>query len=459
MAEVLDEKEYLEYKQLETPTPVYKWLRTIPDIDRKKARFFSTGFGENPDLAPEIDVKETRARAWGYTALKNHIGESNADQVVKDAYIPVIDGKLNGMAMLAAAFNRDLDSFINTNVESYGEPNKQVFDSLCLYLSGMASNLLHEQPNTFVAEAAKQVLDLLPDTWATADKIWPNETEFRKLKKIYRDFFDVMYEGIELPDEVTGQKAVPIIQKVLANLGYDYEVVAQDKGVSTMSVNQVTKQVKIPANEIYEAARLKGLLGHEIRVHVEETQYGERQPLMLLGRGLRNTTKAGEGKGVNVEMVAYDYSTEFLQTRRFFDIARRHVSIGLARGLDGNSARDFKDVYQIINALDRLWELTHNTNPENPNVAIMKALDRTWELLTNRTLKGVVGKGAAYYKDKEYAEGRIIQGKLLARNPNLYPYLNLGHYDLANPEQVSILKRVGTLPVDLEIKLPKKQPN
>jgi hypothetical protein len=452
----LDGLYYHAYKELEPEKPGYVQLRKIPDINRKKARFFSENGKENPDLKPQINVTEARDRAKGYTALKDAIGSGDTEQVVKDAYIPVLDSNLNGIAMLNAAANEDLDGFIETNIKSYDEPEKLVFDTLCWHFTGLAAQYSHEPQNLLIAEAAKQVLDLLPDTWATTGKLWPSESEFKELKEIYANFFNEMYQGIDLPDKATGEELVDVIERVLKNLGYDYSVVEQDAGVSTMSISHKYEQVKIPFDEVYEASRIMGLLGHELRVHAEETVNGEAQPLMLLGRGLRGSGKAGEGKGVNVEMVAYDSAGDFLQTRRFFDIARRHISIGLARGLDGSGPRDFKEVFEIINALDRLWELTHNPDPENPNAAIVKSLDRTWELLTNRTLKGVVGKGAAYFKDKIYAEERIRQGNLLIRNPDIFPYLNLGHYDLTQREHISILKRISTLPADLDIKLPKK---
>lgn len=449
MKEVLDQAEYQAYRQLESDTPVYSWLRRVPAIDNKKARFFSDGFSENPNLKPQLDSALNRARAWGYTALKDQIASGNADQVIKDAYIPAIESKLSGLAMLDAAANNDPDAFAEANIEAYGQPDKFIFDTLCAFARQLAEQNLHEPKSLYTTEAAKQVLDLLPDTFADTAKLWPTPAQFRKAKKLFANFFDEMYQGVELPERASGQEVVNIIEQVLQNLNFDYSVQEQERGVNTMSASSVLQAVKVPLGEVYTDKRLKGLIAHEVRIHVEESKNGEKQPLMLLAKGLRGSAKAGEGKGVLVEQVAYDNAEEFLQTQRFFDIARRHISIGLALGLDGNGQRDFKEVFQIINALDRLWELSQD--PDNPKRALTKALDRSWELLTKRTLKGMVGKGVAYYKDKIYAEGNREQLLMIIKNPEALPYLNKGHYDLTNAQHVSVLKKIGTLPTGLNI--------
>ncbi|MDB5164970.1 MAG: Coiled-coil, partial [Candidatus Saccharibacteria bacterium] len=162
-------------------------------------------------------------------------------------------------------------------------------------------------------------------------------------------------------------------------------------------------------------------------------------------KGLRGYLPAAEGRGLMVEQLAYDTWSEFMATRRFADVARRHLSIGLARGVDGAGERDFKQVFHIMHAIDKLWELVQT--PTEPEQASTRAIDRTWELLTKRTLKGVVGTGAAYFKDKVYAEGNHAQLQLHLQHPEVKPYINKGSYDLTNADHRSILKRIGAIPV------------
>ena len=300
-----------------------------------------------------------------------------------------------------------------------------------------------------VKAAAQEVIDSLPSAPADRPSIWPTEAEFTALQGLFGEFFEHLYQGIELPETVTSEEVMTIMRRVLANLGYTHDVIPQEEGATNLGVNNRKNYVKVPLNQIYERPRIKGLIGHEIGIHVVAGKNGEQQPLRLLGRGLRGSIFAGEGKGVLVEQLAYDTWDEFMKTKRFFNIALRYFSLALARGMDGSGGRDFKQVFKIIHALDKLWLLAED--PNQPERANNLAIDRTWELLTRRTLKGIVGRGAAYYQTKVYSEGNISQQRLLAAHPEAYPYLNLGLYDLSNKDHISVAKRVGVIPVSLEL--------
>ena len=126
----------------------------------------------------------------------------------------------------------------------------------------------------------------------------------------------------------------------------------------------------------------------------------------------------------------------------------------MSRGADGNGERDFKGVFEIINAIDRVWELAND--PNHPTKAVVRAINRSWELLSQRTNKGPAGKGSAHFKDKVYLEGNINQWNLLLDHPNAYKYLNLGKYDLTKFEHVNILRELGLLPKNVAVGKAKK---
>jgi len=205
------------------------------------------------------------------------------------------------------------------------------------------------------------------------------------------------------------------------------------------------KQLKVSPLEEYTKNRFIGTIGHEVRVHIEERIKGDEQPLRILYSGLTKYLRGSEGKGVLTEQVVYPSIDEFLITRRFFDIARRYLSVGLIRGTDGNGERDFSEVFRIMNAVDLLWEVS--LNPDDLEAASKKAVDRTWELLAMRTMRGWTGgKGAAALKDKVYLEGNLDQWRVLEKTPKIFPYLNLGKYDASNPGHLIVLKQIGTIP-------------
>jgi hypothetical protein len=213
-----------------------------------------------------------------------------------------------------------------------------------------------------------------------------------------------------------------------------------------MSVSTSRELFRVPADKQYTAADQKRLLSHE-SVHIKEAEAGKGQRLRILGSGLRGGASAAEGKGVLVEQLTFPNWESYQASERFAGIAKRHLSIGLALGLDGEAPRDFKQVFTVIRAVNELLELIKA--PENVAAARRRATDKTWTLLTQRTLKGVVGPGAAYFKDKTYAECNRDQWKLITAHPEAVPYMHKGVYDLSDPEHVRILKIAGTVPSSL----------
>lgn len=447
-AEHLDARWVDDYKKWSSfPNSVTSKLRT-QNASEKKEVFIKSGLSENPTLKPSVDFIKIDNHEIELTKLVNNIGEKEEEQVVKDAYIPRINELLINLEMLKASGNGDTDTFIRSNVDSYDEPHERIFNATLDYFHSYIDEQLSNSGHPAVREAARQAKAYLPEP-EFVENIWPNEKEFSDVKSLYDNFYDEILDGIILPSKFGNDIANQATEKALQNLDLNYEVVPQGKGVNTMAVNHSKKQVKIPEQEKYDRERFIGLLGHEIRVHIEERINGDQQPLKLLYSGLRRYLKGSEGKGVLTEQTVYPSMQDFQDTRRYFDIARRYLSIGLARGTDSNEPRDFKEVFQILNSIDLLSEI--EAEPNDLQVANTKAINRTWELLAMRTLRGWTGRGAAALKDKIYLEGNLDQWKILTNSPDIFPYLNKGKYDASNPGHISILKKIGTIPTELTI--------
>lgn len=446
MSEAIDAVWYKEYQALRPEKSVDVVLRSVANIAVQRAHFVNENFEVNPDLTPTVDIAAVDNREEATLRFQDRLGSSEAEQVVKDAYMPLIDGKLNGFRLQRAVVDKDVDSFIEAITETYGTPNPLIFRLLLQHCRELAKRQSLDPVNANVRAEARRVLDLLPELPIPSLQVWPTDRLFQDVQQMHAEIFETMYEGIELPPEISGSEAVRHIRTIVKNLGYDFGVVPQDEGMGTIAVNNKHKVIKVPRDEVYTRQRLRGLLVHEIGIHVAEHENGKNQPLKILSLGLRGSIRAGEGKGVMAEQVAYDSLKDFMATRRFFDIARRHISIGLARGLDGQE-RDFKEVFRAIHALDRMWEFAEA--PNDPLAASERAIEKSWELLTKRTLKGMTARGFAYFKDKIYAEGNVAMWHLLGRHPEVFPHLNLGKYDLTNASHVKILKTIGAVPKEL----------
>ena len=99
MTEVIDQYWYDRYEAAQPATEMQQYLRTVPDIDNQKTVFIKGGFEQNPDLTPVVNLDEVRRAAEGYLALRYDLAASDAPEVVKDAYLPVVAGRLAEVTM------------------------------------------------------------------------------------------------------------------------------------------------------------------------------------------------------------------------------------------------------------------------------------------------------------------------------------------------------------------------
>ena len=445
MAEVIDARWIEEYRNLASyPNLIDSKLRA-EDPDSRREEFVESNFTANPDLTPLVDLDKVKQNETSLLAFRDRIIDEEEEPVVVSAYIPRIDELLVNLKILRAAGTGDQDNYIEANIEAFGEPNRLVFQNGVRTMRDTALEAF-DDPRQHIRERARVVLGILPDDPMGGELIYPDQ--FLAVKELYGDVVKQIYVAAgELPELLKGEMARNNLQAIVDHWGFDYTVVPQKSGLSTMSVDHGKKLIKLPQSEEYTKERFIGLAIHEIYTHVGERINGELQPLRILYSGLDRYLKAGEGKGVVAEQIVYGSLGEFLKTTRATDISRRHLAIGFARGLDDSEEKDFVGVFQRINAIDNL--LAAIQDPANPEVAAERALYKTWELLAMRTQKGVVGRGMASFKDKIYAEGSPEQLQFMAKHPEVFPYMNLGKYDLTNPRHVSILRTAGILPAHI----------
>lgn len=450
MPEVLDARWIDDYRALSSyPSSVGSLLRS-KNASRQKTAFIKDGFRTNPVLTPKVDNQKLATSQVALRLFREKIEDQEDERLVKDAYLPRLAELETHLSMLEASAKGDTAGFVKANVEAYGEPEKPIFNLILKFFHEYMGEHL-ESSSPAVRAMALQLQASLPEPQKTR-RVWPDETKFKKVRNLHQEFFEEILEGIELPEEFGSEVSFPATRKAIKNLGYDkYKVEAQAAGISTMAVDHDPARAKVPKDERYTRQRFIGLLGHEIKIHIAERLNGEQQPLQILYSGLEKYLRGSEGKGVLIEQIVYDSFEDFMATRRFFDIARRYLSVGLARGIDGNGERDFSEVFKIMNAIDQLDETIKD--PTNLAAATVKSIDRTWELLAMRTMRGYTGRGAAAHRDKVYPEGNLDQWVTLARVPEVFPYLNVGKWDAHNKEHARILGGIGSVPTKVVTKL------
>jgi hypothetical protein len=441
----IDQRWFGEYTSLASYVDGLEPAWRAPIAAQKEA-FFGTGCLVNPDLRPEVDTDEIGRQDGMLRSLQERIGDLEGEGVIRRAYLPKIDEQRKKLAIFGAAHSGDADAFIEASVDVFDEPDHQVFGAVAAFFTSQAAQLVGDG-DPRARNAADRVLCELPTPSEVADSPWLSTTEFDQLKDLFGGFFGRLLGNVELPETLRGETALSAARLIMSNLGYRYEVVPQASGVAYMEVKHAAEEVRIPLTAQYTRDRFVALMGHEVGIHVEERIAGEAEPLALVAVGLDRFIRAGEGKGTLVEGLACSSYESFMETKRFADLARRYLAVGLARGTDGNGPRDFVEVFRTLNAVDEMRALA--SHPADTEMALQKAGNATWALLATRSLRGWCGRGTASLKEKDYLQGSKEQGGLLLARPRLFPHINRGKHDLTNARHIEILTDIGTLPPDI----------
>ena len=424
--------------------PVYSLL--LNDKEKRaaeKANFMAAmdrGEDYEPDFVPKFNLAPHFNNEIELQLLRDQIKafEPTTEQetAVKNAYLWRVNQLIGNLRIAEMAMFGDMHNFNRYNRYIYGAPDRELVGQELQAIRDDATALLDDPQK---GEAAREVLQALDgiDVPFTEDSFKVTPELFETVKEAYRPQAEKALEGIDVPERVVPVEGLEIVRRILANLGADqephnYTTVPVDSATASVS----DRKVKYPQAAIYSKKRFIGLyVNHEIGDHVMSDLNTLDSDFKLARKGLDRISQSGEAKGVIGEQVAYDSIEEFNAQARALTIGMRHLTAALALGVDGQP-RNFTEVYKIAEPIFRMYG---NGSPQD-------AADTAYTLLSQRTMKGTQGRGAAYLKDTIYAEGVRKYWKLAQQYPELIPYWNKFKADLSNPRHIEILQILGVLP-------------
>lgn len=441
----LDESWIAEFSRIATPgSSIYESLSLPADEARRERENFLADPTYNPNLQPrnvdELAVLQTDREV---TAWKDRFRNEASGEPFVEAYGWRCNEILANIRMLLAASRGDGHRFDRYNRFVYGAFDQTTCAAAFDWFRHGARSKIDSSERT-VSQLAAAVLESLPDLGGDLQNLVPQPEVF--LAQRQRHFqpgghYALLFAGVTLPPKgpVKPETGEDILYAVRSNLHADAYAIVDAPG-SAWGVSHNPPELRRPATYSMPLARFIGLgPGHEW-THVLEKINGDRQPLRLSGFGLDRYENGNEGRAVLREQVAFETFGAFSKQLRWQDIVRRYVAIALAAGVDGK-ARGFREVFQIMNTVDRLWEYERDKNPNDEGVADRKADQRTWDLLA-RIFRG----GYVYWKDKVYLEGNVACWQAAAAHPELIDQGDLGKFDITNHRHVSLLLELGVLP-------------
>ena len=428
-AEKLDSRWYARYEAV-----VFEDYEQFNDNkenrDEQKNRFLA-GEIVNPTFDyPELESFDIDEREEILIELKNDVLELEQNETVKKIYRTKINETLATLRMLRAAKNGDDRKFSRYADFIYGKPE------------GADVN--------YIIQHVKELIEV-------NEVIENKEVQhaIERLKNIFGEIESTIDDGVDKSVLPKGEKKGDLVENIeeavtafgaaLADLKADdwSVVVDNEKGISSFSVNQEHKIVRVPSeDELKKRAiskrRLKGLVAHEIGTHVARRTNGERSKLQLLGLGLDRYIRAEEGIAT--------YNQQLVEGAKEFAGVPRYLSVAVAKGVDG-TPRDFRETFEVMKDYRLLSSTKKNT-------------DAAAEIAYNdcvRIFRGTTctTPGAIYPKDMAYFGNRAIWA-LVNKDSDAVEYFSIGKYDPTNEEHVALLSQLGILDEDLE-KLEKEE--
>ncbi len=424
-------------------TDIYTLLGpSAQKLETARLEFFASNKQHNPNLQPtgfdEPAVEQTKARL---EQLLAQVSGEVTNPHVRSAYEQCITELLQKIDMLFAALHGDSATFATLNTIVYGAPDQSIFAAALAHFRDQAlsysTHTSHE-----VRAAAEVVLSTLPHTTIQPAVITPTPSVFQDIKRRHEGaggFYNELFKGARMPKSnvITTETGDVLLHRLLKNVGADsYRLMDATDGFWAVHYNPPS--IVRPATYELPRDQYIATVGHEIGSHLLERLNGADQPLKLLGFGLQGYEAGNEGRAVLREQVVYADWQQWSKQLRWQDILRRHLSISLALGTDGNKPRTFAQTFAIVNAIDLLWELAHG----DAKHATQRADNRTWDLLV-RSLKGTNGMGGAYHKDIVYLQGNAACWQLAAINPHLIMAGDRGKFSVVNQNHLTLLQNLG----------------
>ncbi len=469
--DALDQNWYSRFEQAGS-FQVHEYLDGDKEFRTAQRSAFEAGTILNPSLDyPKIDVVAFEKREQDLLGLKRDVIAGEPNEVVKQVYRWRINEKLAELRMLKISGQLDqirvtreaymsggpvegaataeeleeaeaglLRKFRKYNEFVYCNPSPEVFSYTVQKVRAGAEADLNSD-SVELQEAARNLLSKLPEVQSSSDFTTPSQEDFNAAKE---NTMQTVGELLDLPEfegELVAEEIRQAFDIALQSLEAEgWKVTISTDSKTAISVDQETREVKIPSTRKLGVEKLRSLIAHEVGTHVARRVNGERGKLMILGLGLDRYEKGDEGVATMREQVLSEGISDFSGLEG-------HLAISLATGLDG-TPRNFRQTYEVLEAYFYHKSLRGGKAPE---VAKKDAKTQAWTRAV-RTFRGTSenAKGVAYTKDIVYREGNIGVWNVVREDLKEMLRLNVGKYDPANPRHIWVLNQLGITEEDLD---------
>jgi len=435
-------------------------------VRTEQKRQFLSGAIKNPNLNyPKLKtdafIREHEIAEQGIMALGSQLDEltTESDRITVAQELPAqrhlelmlldISGRFARKEVAEEDRQAYVELFNSVNDELYGAVDIARFAGLLQPVRRQALLVLSspEPIAVVVREAAEYVLlntGVESDTVLAEPPLVIDDDTRQQVREMFERYFAKPLSVIPSKargEKLTSQEFAQMFRDAHALLDTGWGV-ATEPGKSTMDTRQSTRMTVIgDERPLPDEAGARGIFAHEFCIHVLRRYFGDQlgDPL-LAGTGLAGYVPNEEGAGRIVQQV--------MDGKDKVPGSNYYITLGLARGKDGDRMRDFRGVFEL-EWRRRLLE-KYATNPMLPHDAVSKAKNAAYTTCL-RIFRGTPcdEPGMVFAKDIGYYDGgqnmwpyfiEIAQLPLEEQKARLDEFLTAKH-DPLHPVQTRVVKK------------------
>lgn len=321
--------------------------------------------------------------------------------------------------------------YMELNIELFGAPEKEVYESLMAETrQKIEDKVLSPEMDVIRAE----LFTLLPKSESVGSRFIPSDETVAGMQRAAEYLYGGMLTHIpEGQDTFSPEQVADVFRAIVSE---EFGEAAQDWRVvvargTSITVSAGEKLIKIPENrKPIRYDELRGLVAHEIGVHMLRAITGSDTDLPILTTGLSGYYDSEEGLGKVMEQALKgEYKDSGIP---YYEIA----------GLMYFENKDFRDVHEIM------WRITalnsENKDEESVSELIARSQDSAYKSIS-RISRGT--DDMPWFKDLAYYNGAIKMWKYASTafdDPEKFMLLLMGKGDITNPVHRRVVMEAHT---------------
>jgi len=379
------------------------YLNGLAELRLEQKKLFLGNKIENP-VFDYPNLKENKIGKWmeELNLLKDTIANQERNLVLEKTCLEKIGNKITEAEMLLCLINENEPVFLESNFKLYGKPSKKLFDFCLSYF---------QNKDSITYPSLNKYLDIF--------------------EKNTRNEIDDFAKDIQVEKIFNEEKIKRVFNKVIKYAGFNgWKAETNNNSRVGFILDHEKKILIVPQGKILPGEKLRGLIAHEVGVHLLRRIQGEKLGHPLFYLGLPGYERGEEGLGTLKEMAL---------ERKGFNPDHIIVALGIcfALGYDNNVKKDFRSVFEGMLKLTILSQ---------DNLSEAEAKNKVWNMCSRIfVVPNWKPEGLCLVRDYIYFDGVLRILDLVGKGKKRCLDLKIGKYDPANEKHIKIARELSLI--------------